>query len=190
MTCIGHCNDCAAHAGYVPGITPTSWTDDPLARGILIKEEHWDELRDAIDAETTRRSTTWATGDGDPGNVAVGDKVYQGGTGLPDGWRELRNQVSYLDTGSGSGWQPASVDNTTILTGEPILDDSPQAIRDRLNVIEAECYCDCNYACTCNCNYCVCNCNYCVCNCNYPCTCNCNYSAKSDRRLKKEIKYL
>ena len=41
--------------------------------------------------------------------------------------------------------------------------------------------------CVCNCNYCTCNCNYCTCNCNYSCTCNCNYS---DRRLKKNIRYL
>ena len=187
--CTGHCNQCAAHPGYVGPATPVTWTDDPLTSDTLIKEIHWDQLRDEIDAETTRRSETWAIGDGDPGNVNAGDKYYQGGTGLPDGWRELRNQLSYLDTGTYNGWQPADVDNSTILTGEQILPAAPQAIRDRLDVINQECVCDCNYACTCNCNYpCTCNCNYpCTCNCNYTCVCNCAYS---DEKLKKEIEYL
>ena len=191
MACTGHCNQCAAHPGYVGPGTATVWTDDPLESGIFIKDYHWDELRDAIDAETTRRSEVWSPSD--PGNVDVGDKYNQGGSG--DGWRDLRDQVSYLDTGTTDGWRPSDVDDSTILTGENIFSAAPQTIRDRLNVLEEECVCDCNYSCTCDCNYCTCdcnyctcNCNYCTCNCNYPCTCNCAYA--SDERLKREIEYL
>ena len=43
-----------------------------------------------------------------------------------------------------------------------------EAMSEQVDILRNECVCDCNYSCTCDCNYCVCNCNYvCQCDCNY-----------------------
>ena len=64
--------------------------------------------------------------------------------------------------------------------GGKIFDETTTEFRDEVDAVRSECLCDCNYSCTCNCNYCVCNCNH-------VCQCNCNYS---DRKLKENIVYL
>jgi hypothetical protein len=172
MACTGHCNQCAAHPGYIGPATPITWTDDPLVTGTKIKVEHWNELRDGIIDENTRRSLTWQD-TGDPGAAIQNqtEVMAEKSTQIQD-WRDLRNQISYQDTGSTTGWRPADVDNTVLAIGEKTLPASPQTMRDRLDIINQECICDCNYACTCNCNY------PCTCNCAHSCLCDCNYGGK------------
>ena len=167
MACNGHTNSCPAHGGYLPGITPTNWSDDPLDDTITIKAIHHNELRSAIDSELTRRSQSWPS---DPGNVTTDDTI------LSTHVRSLRDGINAARAWS---W-PSILDNANTEVGDSIQEDQYNALRDEVNVQEAECACDCNYACTCDCNYCTCNCNY-------GCTCNCAYS---DKRLKKDIVYM
>jgi len=186
MACGGHTNSCPAHGGYIPGITPTTWSDDPLTTN-SIKAIYHNELRTAIAAELTRRSASWPA---DPGAVTTATNASSLHV------RRLRDGIN-----AATAWTwPSYLADTDTGTDDEIEAQQYNAMRDRVNVIEAICVCDCNYSCTCNCNYactcqcnyaCTCQCNYaCTCNCNYACTCNCNYSAKSDIRLKYDIEYL
>lgn len=187
MACSGiHCNQCPDHPNYIGPVTPTVWTDDPVDTNDQVKAVHFNELRNAIIAENTRRSKTWAVGSGDPGSVDGDDNILDG-TGVEHGWRDLRDQISYLDCGTASCWRPAGVTNVQIADGAEVLATSMNTMRDRVNVLEAECVCNCAYSCTCDCDYCTCDCNHaCTCNCNYACVLN----WLSDRNVKMEIEYI
>lgn len=171
MSCHSHCNQCALHPGYIGPVTPTSWTNDPVDTGIRVKDDHFNELRSAIQDELDRRSLAEQTTYPDPGAVNTDDTIYY------QHYRYVRNQIIKA---SGYTWDPDSVDSTVLNAGEHILAESTNDMRDETNVLEAVCICNCNYSCTCNCNYCTCQCNY-------ACTCQCNYS---DERLKRDIIYL
>ena len=168
---------CTAHAPGTWVGTPTAWTDVPLSTSVGIKVQHHNELRTAINAELIRRSKAWVH---DPGAVNTAISV------LSSHIRDLRNGIN-----SGLSWAwPATMNDAETEIGDSILALQYSTMRDRVNYMELECLCNCNYACTClcnyactcdcnvcscNCNYCTCACNYCTCNCNYNCTCNCNY---------------
>ena len=175
MACTGHSNSCASHPGYVGPGTATTWTSpDPMTAGTEINVGYWNELRNAINSETSRRSESWNVTD--PGTKSVGNKIT-------DVYDNLRDQVYYLGATTDS-----NLADPNLNTGSEIEAHETDGLRDCTNELETQCVCNCNHSCTCECNYCVCACNYCVCQCNYPCTCNCNYS--SDERLKEDIIYL
>ena len=172
MACHSHCNQCALHPGYIGPVTPTSWTNDPVDTDIRVKDNHFNELRTAIQDELDRRSLTEQTTYPDPGAVDTDDTIYN------EHYRYIRNQI--YKCGGYSIPFTGDVANEVISAGQPILADTTNDMRDNTNTLEAVCICDCNYSCTCNCNYCTCQCNY-------SCTCNCAYS---DERLKRDIIYL
>lgn len=172
MACHSHCNQCAAHPGYIGPATPTSWTDDPLNTRDEVKATHFNEIRSALQDEYSRRSKTPS---------ATPDIKDSNDTVFAVDYRALRDQIRRADR---TLWTTAAsaeyMGYGTLAPGLEIQDESTEAFRVQINVLEAECQCDCNYSCTCNCNYCTCNCNH-------ACQCNCNYS---DERLKREITYL
>jgi len=174
MACNGHTNSCPAHGSYAPAVSETSWTDDPVSTAIKIKAVHHNELRIAITAELSRWGSSWPS---DPGAVTTSIKIQN------EHVRKLRDGIN-----AATAWSwPSQMADSELEDRDVIKASQYNAMRDRVNVIESTCACDCAYACTCNCNYCTCNCNYCTCNCNYACTCNCAYS---DERLKTEIEYM
>lgn len=168
MSCSGHCNVCVSHAGYDPPLSAPTWLDDGLGTGINVKNEHFDNLRDYIQTELTRRSASppasWP-----PAYKDTDDIIYA------IDYRLLRDAIVNC-----KAWTPTWASDTYLVAGGDILDESTNEMRDRMATLRAECLCNCNYACTCNCNYCTCNCNY-------ACTCDCNYS---DKRLKENIVYI
>ena len=175
MACNGHSNSCPSHPSYIGPGTATSWTSpDPMTAGTKITTTYWNELRNAVDNETSRRNETWNVGE--PGSRAVGDPIYEH-------YDNLRDQLYYLGATTRSALNDPNLNDGYVVEAE-----ETDGLRDATNELEVQCVCNCAYSCTCNCNYCTCNCNYCTCNCNYPCTCNCNYY--SDERLKTEIEEL
>jgi hypothetical protein len=92
-----------------------------------------------------------------------------------DDYRWLRNGLLEI-----ASFSYTYLNNTYLETGEEILDESTDELRDQIDHLHTLCVCDCNYSCTCNCNYCTCNCNH-------ACQCDCNYS---DERLKENIVYM
>ena len=169
MACTGHTNSCPAHPGYDPPVSPISWVDPGLGTDIEVKGyHHFYYLNYYINQEFSRRSVS------PPGNWAYGQK-YTDDIIYADDYKMLRDGIVEC-----KAWTPTWASNTYLAAGEDILDESTNEMRTQMDVLRAECLCNCNYACTCDCNYCTCNCNY-------SCTCNCNYS---DRRLKTNIKYL
>jgi len=172
MACGGHCNVCPAHPGYDPPVYVISWPDPGLGTDITVRGYyHFYYLNYYINQEFTRRSVS-PPGDWVYGQKYTDDIIYAA---------DYRMLVDGLDA-CDPAWTPngKNLTNEWLSAGMPILDESTLEMRDQVDILRAECLCDCNYACTCNCNYCTCNCNY-------ACTCDCNYS---DRRLKDNIKYL
>ena len=209
-SCPGHVGGsdvCPTHTGRIDPVTPTVWTDPGLTTQFQIKAVHINELRTAILNEAGRR--------GEPG--VPPPAVSAGGVINNETILELRSAIATLSP----GWAyPGDLANSVLEDGDQIRDEPIVALRDRMNFLESECVCNCNYgcscqcdytctckcnyACTCQCNYaCTCQCNYaCTCNCNYPCTCDCNYCTcdcdynctcdcnYSDENLKLEVEYL
>jgi len=196
VSCDGH--DALSNGGQPCPTNLTSFTDPTLTTDTKIKNEHINELREAIDTERVRRGfgQYWNGAD-----VGVGVKIEDtDASSLRAALAEVKSGLTWTNINS-------IVENVT-----PVDETHIDEARANINIAEAECLCYCNYACTCNCNYactcncnyactcncnyactcncnyaCTCNCNYCTCNCNYNCTCNCNYS---DKNLKKEISYI
>ena len=219
MTCIGHsdpndsqnycgCNghtalidndtcSCNAHdgtgnndSGYV-GPTTISFTNVTVSTGEKIDlQNEIHELLDKLNAESTRRAVL---GDSTTDAFTLTNPVSQ--THI----RRIRNL--YMDVLNVSATSPYT--DSDIITTQTMKATTIEAMKDGLVADAGSCVCDCNYACTCNCNYCTCNCNYactcdcnhaCQCNCNYACTCDCNHACicncnYSDIRLKTEIIY-
>ena len=176
MACGGHTNSCPSHPGYDPPLSPVSWTDDPLNTNDEVKATHFNELKLNINVEFTRRGLSPSAGF-PPANKDTNDFVYG------DDYRVLRDHIIPVSDDSSLGtWspRPAIVSYGTLAPGQDIQDESTEEMRDEIDTIRGECLCNCNYSCTCDCNYCVCNCNH-------VCTCNCAYS---DERLKEKIVYL
>lgn len=177
MACGGHTNSCPSHPGYDPPLAGVSWTDDPLDGGDEVKAQHYNELSFYINAEFTRRGLT-PSGGFPPADKDSDDFVFG------DDYRVLRDHVVPLSkdstTGTWSGGIPTAASYGAMTPGGKIFDETTTEFRDEVDAVRSECLCDCNYSCTCNCNYCVCNCNH-------VCQCNCNYS---DRKLKENIVYL
>ena len=148
MACNSNTNSCPAHPGYIPGITPTTWTDDPLSSSITDKSIHHNQLRTAISAELTRRSKSWPV---DPGAVSTATTISY----LHP--RRLRDGINAAKTWS----YPAAVLDIVLASGVQIFASANTALRSQINIYEAECVCDCNY---------------CTCDCNHSCTCDCDYS--------------
>lgn len=201
MACTGHNattpNGVACPAYVGPGSGYSFTTAD--LNGQTIQEYNFNQLRTAINSELARRGTNWAAvlsqyGYNDPGTRVAGDQIGY------DNWRALRFAIEHC-----RNFTNVYTTNEYIVQGAVIIDDTVEELRAGINAANAQCLCVCNYACTCdcnyctcdcnyctcdcnyctcNCNYCTCNCNYCTCACNYACTCNCNYS---DIRLKKDI---
>lgn len=168
MVCTGHTNSCPGHPGYDPPLSPVSWTDDPLGTNDEVKATHFNELTFYIDVEFTRRGLT-PSGGFPPSDKNTNDLVEAAD------YREVRDHIRTLSFSTTSGdWDgaiPAIVGYGTLSRGvaSGIQDESTEEMRAEIDLLRQECLCDCNYACTCNCNYCVCNCNH-------ACQCNCNYS--------------
>lgn len=175
MACGGHCNQCPAHPGYSGPVSTVSWPDPGLGTDIDVRGYyHFYYLVYFIDQELTRRSESPPAGWWSPvedGNKGTTDIIYAAD------YKLLRDGIVACKS-----WTPDGKNLTDqwLSAGMPILDESTLEMRTQIDTLRAECLCDCNYACTCNCNYCTCNCNY-------ACTCDCNYS---DRRLKEKIIYL
>ena len=141
----------------------TSWTvaaavGNPITAAVIT------QLRTAINREKTRRGaaqlsfTTIAAGGAGSITTGIFNEVKNGINGI----RAFTWTYSYA-------------------VGSSIYSAYITELRQKMNDLEDDCIC--------NCNYCTCNCNYCTCNCNYACTCNCNYSY-SDINLKENIKYI
>ncbi len=174
MTCVSHnppnygCqNDTAPNPN--PG-TPCPTNMTTFSTDTVVRDEHINELRTAINDEKARRGEVSET---------FTDTIAVGGVIKGLYVEELQATIEAMKSFT---W----VEAYTNLAGSTIKDEYFTELRTNVNTVEAECLCDCNY-CTCDCNYCTCNCNYgCTCNCNHSCTCNCAYS---DERLKIEIVY-
>jgi len=185
MACGGHSNSCPSHPGYDPPLSPVSWrssysaaqgycnghtinTDDPVEENY-----HYYYLAWYINYEIGRRGASkpsgWDAWYAEAGPKTTEDIIYS------SDWTMFVEGLDECDA-----WSPTWSTTQYMSAGAPILVNTINEMRDQVNILRTECLCDCNYACTCNCNYCTCNCNY-------ACTCNCNYS---DRRLKTDIKYL
>jgi len=169
MACTGHTNSCPTHPGYDPPLAGVSWTDPTIGTDDEVKATHFNEMTYYTNFEFTRRGES-PSGGFPPSNKTSSDIVYA------VDYRNIRDHLKYLNR----AWDNAYIGYGVITDLQPIQDETTEAFRDEIDTLRAECLCDCNYSCTCNCNYCVCNCNY-------ACTCNCNYS---DKKLKREIKYL
>lgn len=188
MVCTGHTNSCPAHPGYDPPLSPVSWTDDPLDTTDDVKATHFNELKYYVDVEFTRRGLSPSAGF-PPDNMDTEDIIYA------SDYREIRDHLRTASFSTAAGTWDTSIPSACgygsmargrQVSGVPanlgyILDETTEEMRTEIDLLRAECLCDCNYSCTCNCNYCVCNCNH-------ACQCNCNYI--SDERLKMEIKPL
>lgn len=170
MACNGHCNHCPSHPGYVPAVGDATYTNPiPFDTNDDVRYLDFNELRAYISTESTRRSD------------AVTLPSTQTGSDLVEylDWRSLRDAISDLENDAGA-WVPAVLNDTNLALAENIQDEQYEAMVDQVDILRNECACDCNYACTCDCNYCVCNCNY-------ACVCDCNYS---DKNLKENINYM
>ncbi len=162
--CALHTGECEAHSGRIPPGTETLFTDPVIDTTVLIKADHVNELKLAIQDELARRSVSASL----PPAVAVGDVIDDAL------YTQLRDAIN-----DALPWSyPSSVDSD-MEEADTVLSQTMGDLRQRINYLEAACLCDCNYACTCDCDYaCTCQCNYsCTCNCNYiaPCACDCNY---------------
>jgi hypothetical protein len=181
MACTGHCNDCAGHGGYIPGVAPYAWTNDPITTSDPVEEDDYNEMGIAIVQETTRRNSTFgsAPSAGFPGTLKTSSDII-----YALDYREVRDHIVALARkwSAGVSYNPTAAYGGygALAAGQQIQDESTEEFRTKINELKAECVCDCAYACTCNCNHCPCDCNH-------VCECDCNYS---DKRLKEEICYL
>ena len=176
MACTGHCNHCPAHGGYIPPISVYTWTNDPITTDDPVEEDDFNEMASVINSEFARRSLSPSAGF-PPTAKTTNDIIYS------LDYRRIRDHLVRLCRAStGVSWSPIAAQNGygALAAGRVIQDETTEEVRTKINELREECICNCNYACTCECNYCVCNCNY-------ACTCYCNYS---DIRLKEQICYL
>ena len=167
MACGGHCNVCPAHPGYDPPLSAVPWRSadcvhTPIDTNDIVEANyHFYWLAWYIDFELDRRNDSppagWFNPIGDA-SFDTTDVIYA------SDWAMLKTGIA----DAANGWTSTWCGSAYLKIGEPILDNSINEMRDKIDALRAECLCDCNYSCTCNCNYCTCNCNY-------ACTCNCNY---------------
>ena len=181
MACNGHCNYCPSHSGYSGPVTPPTWINGAdqmhtLDTTMKVQEWHFNWLAWYIDREIDRWGVTV------PGWKDLYDrKIYYpykdtNDLILAQNYKELRNALTTIRP----GFTYSYLSDTYLASNKEILDESTDEIRDEIDYLHSLCVCDCNYSCTCNCNYCTCNCNH-------ACQCNCNYS---DERLKENIVYI
>lgn len=178
MACVAHC---PSHA--------TAWQSGEITTGTIITFQHFQEVKDALHAERKRRYA-----DSNKANFTYDEVVATGNTITNDTISkfkiyidELRaynyvNPNSYYTSTANQpfNWTFINYFNTSDPGGpvseQEIMANSMLEIRTKINDLNNDCICNCNY-CTCVCDYCQCNCSYaCTCNCNYSCTCNCNYA--------------
>ena len=183
MACGGHCNHCPDHSGYSGPVTAPTWINGSeqmhtLDTTIPVNDWHFNWLARYIDAEIDRWGVTV------PGWKTLYDRTvtypYKDTDDIiyAQNYKELRDAQTTIRPAFAGEYSHLS--NTYLADGEEILDESTDDIRDEIDYTMGLCVCDCNYSCTCNCNYCTCNCNH-------SCQCDCNYS---DERLKENIVYI
>ena len=162
MACTSHCNQCLAHPGYIGPRTLSTWTDPTLDTTILIKATHFNQLRTALLNELAVR------GIGSQGMYAaqgVGNLIYG------NFYKALRHNCWLCEPGYWPGFNATHLyymSDPLLDPGYLVQDESTTAFRAWVNFTEGLCVCNCNYACTCDCNYCTCDCNN-------TCTCDLYY---------------
>lgn len=177
MACVAHC---PSHS--------TEWKSGEISVGTIITYEHFQEIKDALHAERKRRYADSNKPNFTYDEVVAVSEIITNNTisKFKTYIDELRN-YNYVNSNSaypGEVNPPFvwvydnyynSADPGAPVSEEEILANSVLEIRSKINDLNNDCICNCNY-CTCVCDYCQCNCSYCQCNCSYACTCNCNYA--------------
>lgn len=156
--------------GTCPGqlFPGTATVFDDLVDTDLRKITNYTSLRTAINNERGRRGLNPVSFDS---NLNVDEEE------LFNFVLELKNAINAIKVQS---WTQEYINSSSIITVRGQI----QELRDKINSLETDCLCNCNY-CTCECNYCTCHCNYaCTCVCNYDCTCQCNYACTCNCNYK------